>query len=98
MHPTWFGYAMRENAPFKDSIDKWYYVLFTIAYVKCVVSKVKYYRVRRMSQFGLYLHWHELAKIAHSEYKIAQKNIGNLASYQVMKMLLLINQPKKCLL
>ena len=47
-----------------------------------------------MCQFGLYLHWHDMAKIAYSEYKIAQKNNGNLASYQVMKMLLLINQPK----
>ena len=44
-----------------------------------------------MSQFGLYLHWHELAKIMHSEYKIAQKNNGNLASYQVMKMFFTLN-------
>ena len=48
-----------------------------------------------MSQFGLYLHWHDMAKIAYSEYKIAQKNNGNLASYQVKKMLLLMNKLKK---
>ena len=23
MHPSWCGYAMRENAPFKENIDKW---------------------------------------------------------------------------
>ena len=48
-----------------------------------------------MSQFGLYLHWQDMAKIAYSEYKIAQKNNGNLASYQVKKLLLLVNQLKK---
>ena len=28
IHPTWFCYAMRENSPFKENIDKWYIRLF----------------------------------------------------------------------
>ena len=22
-HPSWYCYAMRENAPFKENVDKW---------------------------------------------------------------------------
>ena len=24
MYPSWYGYVMRQKAPFKEDIDKWY--------------------------------------------------------------------------
>ena len=37
-------------------------------------------RVRRFSQFGLNLKWYEMAKIAHSNWKIAMRNSGKSVS------------------
>ena len=29
MHPSWYSYAMRENSPLKENIDKWYFKLLS---------------------------------------------------------------------
>ena len=52
--------------------------------------KIKYLRVRRLSQFGLNLHWYEMAKIAYSDWKIAMKNNGEPASFEVLEFALKI--------
>ena len=55
-----------------------------------VCCKINYFRVRRLSQFGLNLHWYEMAKIAYSDWKIAMKNNGEPASFEVLEFALKI--------
>ena len=79
VHPSWFCYALRDKAPFKEEIDKWFTWFkcasphnFNIHYVCC--------RVRRSLQFGLDIKWHRMTKSAYIDWKIALARSGNPAS------------------
>ena len=81
VYPSWFGYAMREKAPFKEHIDKWdEFSNDELLSFACVIQCYTLSRVMRFSQFGLDNKWHEMAKIAYSDYKIAMRKSGNPVS------------------
>ena len=72
---------MRDKAPFKENVDKWY-VIFELR----LEIKVEYlnlnalFRVKRSLQFGLHTKWYVDAKNAFSDYKIAMRKSGEIVS------------------
>ena len=80
VYPSWFGYAMREKAPFKEHIDKWYLQYIQITRHKAAFVTHVLCRVKRFVQFGLDTKWHEMSLSAYSDYKIAMRNGGKPVS------------------
>ena len=74
VYPSWFGYAMRESAPFIDNINRWFGKTEKLVTIKKLQNFLD--RVRRFQQFGLGIKWLEMSKGQYKEWQVTKKNYG----------------------
>ena len=75
IYPHWFCYAMRERAPYKELINKWFELFDSIHFLGKTFF-FSFLRTLRIAEFGLYEKWTDLTKQDFYQWRFAMKESG----------------------